>query len=131
MERNKKINYGCGKEYPERRWVQFLILRVLYKKPSYGYEIVKSIKDLTEGRHQIKYGTAYTLLRRMKENNLLVSKWEKSKKTPDKKIYQVTKQGAKLLKTWLETIIERKRMMDKLTNIYEKHFRDKKPKKKM
>ena len=126
METNEKNNCRCGKEYPERRWAQFLILRVLYKKPSYGYEIVKSIKDLTGGRHQIKYGTVYTLLRRMEENNLLISKWKKSKKTPNKKIYQVTKQGVKLLKTWLETIIERKRMMDKLTNIYEKYFRDKK-----
>ena len=124
--KNKKINCECSKEYPEKRWTQFLILRVLYEKPSYGYEIVKSIKNLTGGRHQIKYGTAYTLLRRMEENNLLVSKWEKSKKTPDKKIYQVTKQGAKLLKTWLETIIERKKMMDKLASIYKKHFRDKK-----
>jgi len=125
MERNEKINCGCGKEYPEKRWTQFLILRVLYEKPSYGYEIVKSIEDLTEGRHQIKYGTAYILLRRMKENNLLTFKWEKSEKTPDKKIYRVTKKGEKLLKMWLETIIKRKKMMNKLTSIYEKHSEDK------
>ena len=122
MKRSEEINCVHGRQYPEKRWVQFLILRVIYEKPSYGYEIVKSIKDLTEGRHQIKYGTAYTLLRRMEKNNLLVSNWEKSEKTPDKKIYRVTKHGAKVLKIWLEMIIERKRMMDKLTNIYPKAF---------
>lgn len=85
MGRNKKTNCGCSKNYPEKSWTQFLILRVLYKKPSYGYEIVKSIENISEGRHQIKYGTAYTLLRRMEENNILVSKWEKSEKHPIKK----------------------------------------------
>ena len=119
---NKRTDCGCGGGYPERRWVQFLILRVLYEKPSYGYEVVRLIKDLTEGRHQIKFGTVYTLLRRMEEGNLLVSKWEESEKTPDKRIYRVTKQGAKLLKTWLETIIERKKMMDKMAEFYKKHF---------
>src|SRR3989338_8097043 len=114
MKRDREINCVHGGQYPEKRWVQFLILRVLYEKPSYGYKIVKSIKDFTEGRHQIKYGTAYTLLRRMEGNNLLVSNWEKSDKTPDKKIYQITKPGVKVLKIWLETIIEGKRMMNKL-----------------
>ncbi|MDP2812253.1 MAG: PadR family transcriptional regulator [bacterium] len=126
MNGKKEIDCGCSRGYPERSWVQFLILRVLYEKPSYGYKVVKLIKDLSEGRHQIKYGTAYTLLRRMEKNNLLISKWEKNKGAPDKRIYRVTRQGARLLKTWLEMIIERKKIMDKVISIYEKYFRDKK-----
>jgi PadR family transcriptional regulator, regulatory protein PadR len=98
---------------------------VTYEKPSYGYGIVKSIEDLTEGRHQIKLGTVYTLLQRMEKSNLLTSKWEKSKKTPDKKIYQATEKGENLLKEWLETIIDRKKMMEKMAIFYLKHFGEK------
>ncbi len=56
-----KISCEPKGRYPEKRWVQFLILRVLYEKPSYGYKIVESIEKLTEGRHQIKLGSIYTL----------------------------------------------------------------------
>lgn len=110
------------KRYPEKRWVQFLILRVLYEKPSYGYKIVKSIEDLTHGRHQVKLGTVYTLLRRMEERGLLSSQWEESEKAPDKRTYQVTKKGEGLLKGWLEAIIERQKMMNKMVEFYKLHF---------
>ena len=59
----------------------------------------------------------------MERNNLLISRWEKDKQAPDKKIYQVTKKGESLLKKWLEAIIERKQMMDKIIKFYQKHFR--------
>ncbi len=114
-------NNCCGK-YPEKRWVQFLILRVLYEKPSYGYKIVESIENLSEGRHKIKLGSVYTLLRRMEERGLLVSQWEEGEKRPDKRIYRVTKKGEKLLKGWLEAIIERRKMMNKMVDFYKTHF---------
>ena len=117
-------NRGCHyTNYPERCWVQFLILRVLCEKPSYGYKIAKLIEKLTEGRYKVKLGTIYTLLQRMERNNLLISRWKKDKQAPDKKIYQVTKKGENLLKKWLEAIIERKQMMDKIIKFYQKHFR--------
>ncbi len=121
---SKNKNNHC-KKYPEKRWVQFLILRVIYEKPSYGYKIVESIEDLTEGRHKIKLGSAYTLLRRMEKQGLLTSRWQKGEEKPDKRIYQVTKKGEELLKNWLEVIIERRKMMNKMVKFYQKHLKDK------
>jgi DNA-binding PadR family transcriptional regulator len=117
-------HHQCG--YPERRWIQFLILRVIYEKPTYGYEIIKKIEEITEGRHNIKSGIMYTILRRMEQNRLLTSTWMKSKGGPDKRNYRVTKKGEKYLKAWLEMIIERKKMIDKMAKFYDEQFGGKK-----
>ena len=119
----RKIICGCSGNYPERRWTQFLILRVVYEKPLYGYKIVEHIKKLTRGRYEIKYGTIYTLLHRMEKDGLLTSQWEKIKGTPDKRIYKVTPEGKKYLKIWLEMVIEKRRMMDKMVGFYKKYFK--------
>jgi len=110
----------CG--YPERRWLQFLILRVVCEKPMHGYNIIKAIGEISQGRHKIKSGTMYTTLRRMEKEGLLKSTWKKSKSGPDSRDYSVTKKGEEYLKKWLETIIERKKMMDKMVEFYNKHF---------
>jgi len=113
-------NYKCG--YPERRWMQFLILRVVYEKSTYGYEITKKIEEISQGRHKIKSGTMYTTLKRMEQEGLLTSSWQKSKNGLDKRIYRVTKKGERYLKKWLEVIIERKKMIEKMIRFYNEHF---------
>ena len=110
----------CG--YPERRWMQFLILRIVYEKSSYGYEIIKKIEEVSDGRHKIESGAMYTILRRMEQNEVVISSWKKSKDGPDKRMYKVTKKGKKYLKAWLETIIERKNMIDKMATFYDEQF---------
>ncbi|MDK2892287.1 PadR family transcriptional regulator [Methanohalophilus sp.] len=109
--------------YPERRWIQFLILRVVCQESLHGYGIVKAIEELSEGRHIIKSGTMYTTLRRMEKEGLLESFWERSDTGPDKRMYKVTGDGRKHLKEWLEMLMERKRMMEKILLFYEQEFR--------
>ncbi len=123
-QNNKNCHKGCG--YPEKRWMQFLILRVVCKKSNYGYQIIKSIEEITEGRHKIKSGTMYTTLRRMEEEGLLKSDWKKSKSGPDSREYKITKKGKEYLKNWLEMVIERKKMMNKMEDFYKNQFGSKK-----
>ena len=117
-------NENCHKGYghPERRWIQFLILRVVCEKSTYGYDLIKSIEELSQGKHVVKSGTMYTTLRRMEKENLLKSNWKESKSGPDSRVYKITKKGKEYLKNWLEMVIERKKMMDKMTGFYEKQF---------
>ncbi|MDZ7798870.1 MAG: PadR family transcriptional regulator [Patescibacteria group bacterium] len=123
MKKKIILKSKCG--YPERRWVQFLLLRVIYEKPSYGYEIIKKTEKITDNYHKIKTGTAYTLLRRMEKEGLLKSDWKKNKQGPNKRIYTVTPKGKGHLKAWLKMIIQRKKMINKMVSFYKKHFRDK------
>ncbi len=113
-------NCNCG--YPERRWLQFLILRVVCEKQTHGYDLIKSIEELSQGKHVIKSGTMYTTLRRMEKENLLKSDWKESKSGPNSRVYKITKKGKEYLKNWLEMVIERKKMMDKMTEFYKKQF---------
>jgi len=113
----------CG--YPERRWLQFLILRVVCEKSTYGYGLIKRIEELSEGIHKIKSGTMYTTLRRMEKEDFLKSVWKKSKSGPDNREYCITKKGELFLKKWLEMILERKKMMEKMTRFYYEYFGDK------
>lgn len=105
--------------------IQVLFLRIIYKKPSYGYEIIKNIKNITNNQYKIKTGTVYTLLRRMEKRGLVKSTWKENKQKPDKRIYKITRNGMEYLKIWLEFIIQRKKIINKLVSFYNENFRKK------
>ncbi|MFW5953534.1 MAG: PadR family transcriptional regulator [Candidatus Natronoplasma sp.] len=124
MSKDLTLNCHNHPGYPEGRWLQFLILRVVCEESLHGYGIIKKIEELSEGRHEIKSGTMYTTLRRMEKKGLLKSEWEESESGPDKRVYSATNEGREHLKRWLEMIKERKRMMEKMTSFYEEEFGD-------
>jgi PadR family transcriptional regulator PadR len=113
----------CWHEYPERGWIQFLILRIIYEKPTYGYNVMEAFKERSLGSHRLETGSVYTLLRRMEGAGLLESEWEHSEKAgPDRRIYKVTKRGTEALRSGLESISRRKALMDDLTEFYRENF---------
>jgi DNA-binding PadR family transcriptional regulator len=120
MCRPKHCN--CWHEYPERGWIQFLIMRVLYEKPTHGYKLLEEIEERSCGCHKLEPGSIYTLLRRMEERGLLESKWEKVEGNPDRRVYHLTSKGVEALKMGLESIVKRKRLFDDLTKFYHEKF---------
>jgi PadR family transcriptional regulator PadR len=50
-----------------------MILYVLLKEPSYGYEISKEIRQLTEEKYVIKETTLYSAFTRMEKNGYIES----------------------------------------------------------
>jgi len=113
----------CWHDYPERGWIQFLILRVLYDNPTYGYRLMEEIEERSCGCHRLEPGSMYTLLRRMERRGLLESEWKRTEGAgPDRRIYRVTKRGAEALRSGLESIAKRKAMMNDLAEFYRKHF---------
>jgi DNA-binding PadR family transcriptional regulator len=113
---------GCRHDYPERGWIQFLILRVLYEKPMHGYQLLEEIEERSCGCHKLETGSIYTLLRRMEERGLLESRWEKVEGSPDRRVYTVTKDGVETLRRGLSSIVKRKLLFDDLARFYEKNF---------
>lgn len=115
-------NCSCGHNYPERGWIQFLMLRILYEKPMHGYKLLEEIEERSCGCHKLEPGSIYTLLRRMEEKGLLESKWEKVESGPDRRIYTLTNRGVEALRIGLRSIVKRKRLFDDLVNFYHKNF---------
>ncbi len=122
MDHSNNCLFQESEKYPEKSWLKFLILRVIFETPTYGYNIIQKIEEMSYGRHKIKSGTMYTTLRRMEKEKLVKSNWKKSKSGPNKREYHATKKGEEYLKNYLEIIIERKKMIDRMTEFYYKHF---------
>ena len=71
------------------------ILRVLFEREYYGYELVKSLVDvpglgLTEG-------TLYPLLSRLRVQGLVNTRLEESSEGPARKYYSLTREGRRVL----------------------------------
>ncbi len=50
-----------------------MILYILMKEPSYGYEISKQIKNISNGKYVIKETTLYSAFTRMEKNGYIES----------------------------------------------------------
>ena len=51
--------------------LEIILLSLLKNKPMYGYEISKTIKNLTENELTIGEGTLYPALKRLEERQLI------------------------------------------------------------
>ena len=71
-----------------------MILFLLLNEPSYGYELSKQIKTLTEGKYVIKETTLYSAFSRMEKNGYIES-FESEAPTTGKKrtYYRITDLG--------------------------------------
>jgi DNA-binding PadR family transcriptional regulator len=112
--------------FPERGWIQFLTLRILYEKPMHGYQLMKEIEDRSCGCHKLESGSIYTILRRMEEKGLIESAWVNTESALNRRVYKVTKFGAEALQRGLEMIIRRKTLISDLIAFYGKHFKEEK-----
>jgi DNA-binding PadR family transcriptional regulator len=113
---------GCWHNYPERGWIQFLILRFLYEKPTHGYQLLEEIEERTCGCHRLEPGSMYTILRRMEEKGLLESKWERVEGGPERRVYNLTRKGVEALRVGLKSLVRRKLLFDDLVKFYHENF---------
>lgn len=82
-----------------------LILSLLSKKESYGYEIIKNIQEISDNKMVWKEGMLYPILKKLCENGYIECNW-KEVDGRKRKYYKITKDGLKLLesekKQWME-----------------------------
>lgn len=111
--------------YSGRGLVQMLILRILYEKPSHGYQIMEELQRITSEKYIPESGTVYTMLRRMEKKSLVTSEWKKKETGADRRVYTLTDSGNKTLKGGLEMMKSRRQLMDSLVQFYDSHFIEK------
>ncbi|MCK4613372.1 MAG: PadR family transcriptional regulator [Thermoplasmata archaeon] len=66
------------------------------RDPMYGYQIIREIKEKTDGNLEFKEGTIYPILRNLEARGLLKSVWDTKGERP-RKYYQITKDGKSAL----------------------------------
>ena len=74
-----------------------LILSILSLEESYGYQIIKKIKEISDDRIHWKEGTLYPVLHKMEKSGNIKSKWKVAENGRKRKYYQINKQGKMLL----------------------------------
>jgi len=73
--------------------INLIILSILNEKDTYGYEIMKLVKEKTKGLFELKEGTMYIALKRLETNKLVKSYWKQIDSTPKRKYYSLTESG--------------------------------------
>ena len=109
--------------FPERGWIQFLLLRLLDEEPMHGYQLMEVLEDrgyVRSGRFET--GSVYTILNRMETRELLSSTKGTSEAGRVRRIYSITQAGREALKRGLERIIRQKKVMDDLAEYYREHY---------
>ncbi|MCI8618635.1 MAG: PadR family transcriptional regulator [Oscillospiraceae bacterium] len=97
-----------------RGHTEAVILARLVRGDSYGYEINRTILQLSGGRFELKEATLYTAFRRLEESGAIVSYWGNADTGARRRYYSITAAGReqfqRLLLEWDET----KQIMEKL-----------------
>ncbi|WP_307868002.1 PadR family transcriptional regulator [Micromonospora sp. C95] len=70
-----------------------IVLGLLRRTDSYGFEIFKRIRDRTGGRHEIKEATLYASYRRLARDGLIESYWGDETQGGRRKYYRITDAG--------------------------------------
>ena len=70
-----------------------MILSILSKGESYGYEIIKTLKDLSNNKIDFKDGTMYPVLHKLEKKGFIESFWKPSETGRKRKYYRITDIG--------------------------------------
>jgi PadR family transcriptional regulator, regulatory protein PadR len=74
-----------------------LVLAILAEGDSYGYAILKRVRELSGGELEWTDGMLYPVLHRLERSGLVASRWEKTESGRRRKYYRVTETGRKQL----------------------------------
>ena len=91
---NKIMNVDNVKSQMRKGMLEYCILLLLHREPSYASDIIQKLKD---AKLIVVEGTLYPLLTRLKNDGLLSYEWVESTQGPPRKYYKLTSDGEGVL----------------------------------
>jgi PadR family transcriptional regulator PadR len=89
-----------------RGFTDYIILSILEKYDSYGYEIGKIIEDVSQQNIDLKEATLYIALKRLAKDGKISTYKQKNKKGISRRYYRLNEEGKKKLiqfrKDWVD-----------------------------
>jgi len=79
--------------------VPLLILSLLFEAPMYGYQIIETVKDRTEGALTLAEGTLYPALQKLEIAGFISSYWVTQPNGRERHYYQLLPAGRALLES--------------------------------
>ncbi|HET7483244.1 MAG TPA: PadR family transcriptional regulator [Actinomycetota bacterium] len=80
-----------------RGTLELAILALIEERPRYGYDLLTSLTDATDGAFGIKEGTLYPVLHRLEDAGSIEASWQAEGRTAPRKYYSLTKSGKERL----------------------------------
>lgn len=94
-------------------------LAALLYAGGYGYDMRRTILEMTEGEVDVDVGGLYRSLRRLEDDGAVVSRWCEENAGPRRREYELTEQGVELAEQWLEALRTRQRLDGLLVGLLE------------
>lgn len=91
-----------------------IILSHLEKQDSYGYEINKRIKEMTDGEYELKEATLYSAFRRLEKTGSIQSYWGDQASGARRRYYAITPVGRAILNTNRDEWKKSKDLIDRM-----------------
>lgn len=88
------MNVDNVKSQMRKGMLEYCILLLLHREPSYASDIIQKLKD---AKLIVVEGTLYPLLTRLKNDGLLSYEWVESTQGPPRKYYKHTSDGEGVL----------------------------------
>ncbi|GAB3392934.1 hypothetical protein GCM10027568_21100 [Humibacter soli] len=96
-----------------------IVLGVLRRGDSYGYEIHKAIRDATGGGYEIKEATLYASFRRLTKDGLVEPYWGDETQGGRRKYYRITDAGRAVYRRNVGDWVATRRIIDSLLDVKE------------
>ncbi len=109
MKKNK--NYG--------KIIHACLLCELIEGPNYGYELMSKLEAYGIKEEDVNISTLYRCLNKLEDSKLINSSWEESESGPNKKVYNITRDGIGELKNIISFIEDRKKILENVMKRYE------------
>ena len=94
--------------------IEPLVLAALARCETHGYDLARTMEEMTGGDVVPDAGGLYRVLRRLEAEGVVSSVWQESEAGPQRRAYHLTAEGRQLLSHWVEHLEERRRTLDVL-----------------
>lgn len=95
-------------------------LAALLAQGGYGYDMRRTILDMSGGEVDVDSGGLYRSLRRLEEEGAVVSRWVEDCSGPRRREYELTSDGVALAEQWLAALRSRRKLDELLVDLLEK-----------
>jgi PadR family transcriptional regulator PadR len=106
-----------------RRFMEPVLLLLLYQDASHGYDLVSALEPF--GLSDVAPGPVYRTLRGLESAGLVESEWDtESSAGPARRVYRLTEAGRRYLVDWVEELRETDSALHHFLAAYDRHVKE-------
>ncbi len=115
---NRLAQSCLGKTHKMEKLLEVSLLLLLAKESAHGYALMEHLSQLGFESWEINVGSLYRTLRKMEEEQFVVSHWEHGGGGPRRRVYRITENGEQELMCWIAILKNRKVRIERVIALY-------------